>query len=91
MGVPALKTGKNPGEQVGAHHRRNADFNGSLLQLLVVVDFEYGILYIAQGKFYAVQKDGTFRRQGKLLLTAVKKLDAKFCLQFFDGYCDVRL
>ena len=81
VGVTALKTGEDPGKQIGAHHGRNADLNGSFLQLLVVVDFEHIILYIAQGKFYAVQKDGTFRRQRELFLAAVKKLDAKLRFQ----------
>ena len=91
VGVAALKAGEDFGKEVGTHHRWNTDFDGAFLELFIVVDLQYGILNIAQGQFYAIEKDGSLRSQGKLFLAAVKELNAQFCLQFFNRYGDVGL
>ena len=91
MGIAALETGEDFGEEVSTHHGRNADFDGAFLELLVVVDFQHSVLNIAQSQFHAVEKDSPLRRQGKLLLAAVKELNAQFCLQLFNRYGDVGL
>ena len=91
MGITALETGEDFRKEVGTHHGGDADFDGALLELLVVVDFQHGILNIAQRELHAVEKDRPLRRQGKLFLAAVKELNAQFCLQFFNRYGDVGL
>ena len=91
MGITALETGEDFGEKVGTHHRRNTDFDGTFLELFVIVDFQYSILNIAQRQLYAIEKDGSLRSQGKLFLAAVKELNAQFCLQLFNRYGDVGL
>ena len=91
MRVAPLKAGEDLGKQICAHHRRDADFDRPLQQLLVVVDLENGILYVAQRHFDALQKDRTFGGQRELLLAAVKELDAELTLEFFDRDGDVRL
>ena len=80
VGITALETGEDLGEEVGTHHRWDTNLDGALLQLFVIVDFQHGVLDIAERQFYAIEKDGTFRRQGQLLLTAIKELDAQFGL-----------
>ena len=91
MRVFLLEAGENLGEEVGADHRRDADLDRAFLQLLVVVDFEHGVLDIAQRKLNAGQKYSALGRQRQLLLTAVKELDAKFRLKLLDREGDVRL
>ena len=91
MGVAALETGEDFGEEIGTHHGRDADFNGTLLQLLVIIDLKDGVLNVAQSQFHAVEKDGSFWGKRQLLLAAVKKLDTKFGLELFYRYGDVRL
>ena len=91
MRVFLLEAGENLGEEVGADHRRDADLDRAFLQLLVIVDFEHGVLDIAQRKLDAGQKYSALGRQRQLLLTAVKELDAKFRLKLLDRDGDVRL
>ena len=86
-----LEARKNLREEVGAHHRRDADLDRAFLELLVVIDFEHGVLDVAQGEFDAVEEDGPLRRQGQLLLAPVEELDAEFRFQLLDGDCNVRL
>ena len=47
MRITALKAREDFRKEVGTHHRRNTDLDRALLELLVVVDFEHGILYVA--------------------------------------------
>ena len=91
VGIAALETGEDLWEEIGAHHRRNTNFNRSFLELLVVVHLEHGILYVAQCYLDALQKDCALGREGELLLAAVEELDAKFAFEFFYRDSDVRL
>ena len=91
MGIAALKAREDLWEEVGTHHWRDADLDCALLQLLVVVDLEYGILYVAQCHLDASEEDCALGGQRQLFLTAVKKLDAKFSFEFLDCDGDVRL
>ena len=47
MGITTLEAGKDFREEVRAHHGGDADFYGALLELLVVVDFQYSILNVS--------------------------------------------
>ena len=85
------EAGKDFREEIGSHHGRYPNLYGSLLELFVVVDLKDGILYVSEGQIDAVEEDGAFRGQGKLLLAAVEQLYAKFCFQLLDGNRDVRL
>ena len=91
MRVFLLEAGENLGEEVGTNHRRDADLDRAFLQLFVIVDFEHGVLDIAQCKLNARQEYSALGRQRQLLLTAVKELDAKFRLKLLDRDGDVRL
>lgn len=91
MGIAALETRKNLREEIGAHHRRDADLDRPLLQLLVVVDFKHSVLDAAERDFDAPEEDSTFGGEGELFLTPIKELDAKLAFQFLDGNGDVRL
>ena len=91
VGVAALEARKDAREEVGAHHRRHADLDGALLELLVVVDLEHGVLDVAQGELDPVEEDGALRRQRELFLAAVEELDAELGLELLDGDRDIRL
>ena len=91
MRITALKAREDFRKEVGTHHRRNTDLDRALLELLVVVDFEHGILYVAQRNLDASEKDRTFGCKGELFLTAVKELYAELALEFFDRNGDIRL
>ena len=62
MGVFLLEAGEDLREKIGTHHRGDAYLDRSLLQLLVVVDFENGVLDVAQGELDAVEEDSAFGR-----------------------------
>ena len=91
MGVALLEAGEDLGEEVGAHHGGNADLDGALLQLLVVVDLQHCVLDVAQGQLDTVEEDGSLRGQGQLFLAPVKKLYAQLLLKFSNGRRDCRL
>lgn len=91
MRVALLEAGEDFGEEVGSHHGGDADLDGALLELLVVVDLQHSILDVPQGQFDAVEEDCSLRGQGQLFLAPVKKLDAKLCFQLFDSDRDVGL
>ena len=91
VGVAALEAREDAREEVGAHHRRHADLDGSLLELLVVVDLQHGVLDVAQRELDSVEEDGALRRQCELFLAAVEELDAELGLELLDGDRDVRL
>jgi len=74
MRMYVTEAGKNFREEVRAHHRRDSDFNCTLLQLFVVVDFLNCVIDIAQRDFDSLEKNFNFGRQGQLFLTAVEKL-----------------
>ena len=89
--VAALEAREDAREEVSAHHRRHANLDGALLELLVVVDLQYRILDVAQGELDPVEEDGALRRQRELFLAAVKELDAELGLELLDGDRDIWL
>ena len=91
MRVSLLEVCKNHGEEVSPNHWRNTDFDGTLLQLLVVVDFQYSILNIAEGQLDSGEEYGALRSERQLLLTAVEELNTQLALKLLDSNGNVRL
>lgn len=91
MGIPLLEVGKDHGEEVGADHGGNADFYSALLELLVVVDLQNGVLNIPEGQLDSGEEDRALRGEGQLLLAAVKKLNAQLAFQLFYGHGNIGL
>ena len=91
MGILALETREDFWEEICSHHGRDANFDGTFLELFVVVDFKNSILNVAERKFDPVEEDGALRRQCELFLAAVEELDAELGLELLDGDRDIRL
>ena len=64
MRIEMLEAGENLWEQIGTNHRRNTDFDSSLLQLLVIINLQNSIINTAESQLYAIKKNMSLRSKG---------------------------